>query len=77
MGMDCSSVPELRLAEMVGVTGEGIMFTSNNTTLEEFEEAKRVGAIINLDDITHVQKLKQIGFPEIVCCRYNPGAEKV
>lgn len=74
--MDCSSIPEIHLAEMVGVTGEGIMFTSNNTTIDEFREAKKAGAIINLDDITHITKLEHVGFPDIVCCRYNPGQAK-
>ena len=74
--MDCSSIPEIHLAQKVGVTGEGIMFTSNNTTVEEFAEAKTAGAIINLDDFSHIAKLEQVGLPEIVCCRYNPGQAK-
>ena len=49
------------------------MFTSNNTTSEEFEEAKKLGAIINLDDITHIDTLESIGLPDIVSCRWNPG----
>lgn len=76
MGMDCSSILEIHLAQKVGVKEEGIMFTSNNTTVDEFREAKEAGAIINLDDITHIEKLEQVGFPDIVCCRYNPGQAK-
>ncbi len=76
MGMDCSSIPEIHLAQKVGVIKEGIMFTSNNTTVDEFREAKKAGVIINLDDITHIAKLEQVGFPDIVCCRYNPGQAK-
>lgn len=76
MGMDCSSIPEIHLSNMAWVSWESIMFTSNNTTVEEFQEAKIAGAIINLDDITHISKLEQVWFPEIICCRYNPGEEK-
>ena len=76
MGMDCSSVMELLLCDRIGVTGEDIMFTSNNTTEDEFREAMHRGAIINLDDITHIETLKRVGVPEIICCRYNPGNEK-
>lgn len=53
------------------------MFTSNNTSEDEFREALSRGAIINLDDITHIDTLMQAGRPEVICCRYNPGAEKV
>lgn len=73
MGMDCSSVSELHSAQAVGVTGEDIMFTSNNTTAEQFAEAKEVGAIINLDDISHIEALEYVGLPDIVSCRWNPG----
>ena len=74
-GCDCSSLTELLMAEKCGVTGEGIMFSSNNTPAEEFQLADRLGAIINLDDLTLVDFLEQsIGrVPEKVCCRYNPG----
>lgn len=49
------------------------MFTANNISLQDFEEAKKLGAIINLDDITHIKKLKKVGFTDVVCCRFNPG----
>jgi len=76
-GMDCSSLPELLLSEKVGVIGEGIMFTSNDTPADEFVKAKAMGAIINLDDITHIPFLeKSAGLPELVCFRYNPGPLK-
>ncbi len=79
MGADCSSFPELLLAEKVGLHGEEIMFTSNNTPLKEFIYAKKLGAIINLDDITHIEFLeKAIGkLPELLCFRYNPGPSRV
>lgn len=73
-GCDCSSLAELVLAERCGITGENIMFTSNDTPAEEFIKAKELGAIINLDDISHIEFLeKTAGLPELVCCRYNPG----
>ena len=75
-GCDCSSLAELALAERCGVTGEaGIMFSSNNTTEEEFQAAYRLGGIINLDDITLIDTLvNALGkVPEKICCRYNPG----
>jgi diaminopimelate decarboxylase len=76
-GTDCSSLPELILSEKVGIVGENIMFSSNNTPASEFIEAKRLGAIINLDDITHLSFLeKHAGLPELICFRYNPGSLK-
>ncbi|MBN1664952.1 MAG: diaminopimelate decarboxylase [Deltaproteobacteria bacterium] len=76
-GADCSSLPELIIAEKCGVTGEDIMFTSNDTPAEEFIEAERLGAIINLDDISHIPFLEHCaGLPDIICCRYNPGPLK-
>ena len=75
MGTDCSSLPELILAEKVGIKGENIMFTSNDTPAAEFKKAKELGAIINLDDITHIPFLEEAaGIPEIICFRYNPGS---
>ena len=74
-GFDCSSVPELVLARMVGASPEDIMFTSNNTTIEEFEAARADGgSIINLDDIRLIDKLDP--FPERISFRYNPGARR-
>ncbi len=75
LGADCSSLPELLLAGKAGITGEDVMFTSNDTPAVEFEEAKRLGAIINLDDISHISYLeKHAGIPEVICLRYNPGS---
>lgn len=74
-GADCSSLPELILAEKVGLSRENIMFTSNNTPANEFVKAQELGAIINLDDITHIDYLeKHVGIPEIISFRYNPGS---
>jgi diaminopimelate decarboxylase len=76
-GADCSSLPELILAEKAGIIGEDIMFSSNDTPSEEFVKAKELGAYINLDDISHIDYLeKHAGLPEIVCFRYNPGPLK-
>ncbi|MET0015645.1 diaminopimelate decarboxylase [Oscillibacter sp.] len=74
-GCDCSSFTELLMSDKCGIRGEEIMFSSNNTPAEEYRLADKLGAIINLDDITHVEFLEQsIGhIPEKVCCRYNPG----
>ena len=74
MGVDCSSLPELLLSEKVGFRGEEIVFTSNDTPAEEFAEAARLGAVINLDDIEHIETLeKSAGIPELISFRYNPG----
>lgn len=74
MGVDCSSLSEIVLSKKVGFTGEEIMFSSNDTAAKEFKEAKEVGVIINLDDITHIKTLEDIaGIPEVICFRYNPG----
>ena len=74
MGADCSSLPELLLAHRVGFRGEEIIFTSNNTPGEEFVEAARLGAVINLDDIGHIETLEQsAGIPELLFFRFNPG----
>ena len=74
-GCDCSSMTELMLSEALGIKGEDIMFSSNDTPAEEFAYAAKIGAIINLDDYTHVDFLeKTIGYiPETISCRFNPG----
>src|SRR5690554_6085938 len=73
-GIDCSSEAELELAKRVGMSGEEIMLTSNDTPVSEFQMARDLGAIINLDDISHIEYLeKNVGLPETICMRYNPG----
>ena len=77
-GVDCSSLTELMLAERVGFSGDEIMFSSNETPAEEFEYARRLNAVINLDDITHIDFLeKHGGLPEKICLRFNPGGDFV
>lgn len=74
VGADCSSLAELILAELAGIKGESIMFTSNDTPAHEFVKARSLGAVINLDDITHIDFLeKTAGMPEMISFRYNPG----
>ena len=66
---------ELMLSKAMGCKGADIMFSSNATPAEEYQYAAKLGAIINLDDITHIDFLeKAIGYiPETISCRYNPG----
>ena len=76
-GIDCSSMAELVLAEKVGLRGEEIMFTSNDTPAYEYKKALELGAIINLDDFAHISYLEEkVGLPELVCFRYNPDHSK-
>ena len=74
-GMDCSTITELMLCERVGIMGEDIMFSSNATPAEDFLYAHKLGAIINLDDFTHIAFLEKVlgKLPEKLCCRFNPG----
>lgn len=74
-GCDCSSMTELMLANAMGMSGEDIMFSSNETPAEEYAYADSIGAVINLDDITHIEFLEEtIGkLPKTISCRYNPG----
>ena len=78
-GADCSSMAELVLAERAGLRGEDVIFTSNDTPAEEFAAAARMGAILNLDDLEHVEfARKALGgrLPELMCARLNPGRAK-
>lgn len=75
-GTDCSSMTELMLSKAMGLSGDDIMFSSNDTPFEEFTYAKEIGAIINLDDITHIDFCEAAcggKLPETMSCRYNPG----
>ena len=74
-GFDCSSIPELIMSRQIGARGDDIMFTSNNTSQEEFRAAETEGAcILNLDDISLIAKVPK--FPELICFRYNPGPRR-
>ena len=73
-GVDCSSMTELMLSEALGFHNDDIMFSSNVTPVEEYKKAAELGAYINLDDYTHIDFLADnVGIPETICCRYNPG----
>ena len=74
-GTDCSSETELMLSKACGFTGHDIMFSSNDTPPEEFKMADELGAIINLDDFTHIACVEKVldTFPETMSCRFNPG----
>lgn len=77
VGADCSSMAELVLCEKVGIMGNNIIFSSNDTPYEEYAKAMELGAIINLDDITHVAYLEEHGsLPNRLAFRYNPGSLK-
>ena len=81
IGADCSSFPELLLADMAGMKGEALMLTSNETPSSEYVKARELGAIINLDDFTHIEFLEKAlekngGLPRLISCRYNPGPLK-
>ena len=81
LGADCSSLPELLLAEMAGIKGEDIMLSANETPAAEYLKARELGAVINLDDFTHIAFLEKAlaqkgGLPELISCRYNPGPLK-
>lgn len=74
IGADCSSIAELILAEKVGLSGNDIIFSSNDTPYVEYAKAYSMGAIINLDDISHIEYLeKHVGLPDMLSFRYNPG----
>lgn len=74
-GTDCSSMTELMMSKALDFPGDHIMFSSNDTPAEEFSYAAKIGAVINLDDITHIEMLEQAAgsIPETICCRFNPG----
>lgn len=77
LGVDCSSLAELLLAERVGFSGHEIMFTANDMPKEDVVKALQLGAIINLDDITHISFIEECGqFPDTICFRYNPGSAR-
>ncbi|MBR5109744.1 MAG: diaminopimelate decarboxylase [Clostridia bacterium] len=75
-GLDCSSECELLLAEMCGFQGDEIMFSANAMPPAEYDHARRLNAIVNLDDISDIDTLSAHGgIPETVCVRYNPGGD--
>ena len=75
-GLDCSSATELTLAKVCGFSGEEIILSANAMPPEEFAQARALGAVINLDDISDIDLLRDNGgIPETVCLRYNPGGQ--
>ena len=75
IGCDCSSLTELMLSDAIGIKGNDIMFSSNDTPAEDYKYCAEVGGIINLDDITHIEFVEKVlgRLPETMSCRYNPG----
>lgn len=78
-GADCSSLPELLIAQEAGLKGDKIMFTSNDTPPDEFKKAIELGAILNLDDISHIERVREVNnnsLPDTISFRFNPGRER-
>ncbi|MBQ9764692.1 MAG: diaminopimelate decarboxylase [Lachnospiraceae bacterium] len=76
IGADCSSYTELLLADKVGLDGSNIMFSSNVTPAADFALAAKLGAIVNFDDITHIDFYEKVApFQETMSCRFNPGGD--
>lgn len=74
IGADCSSLTELMLARATGFTGDEIMFSSNETPASDYILAKELGAIVNLDDFTHVDYYDRLcNLDETMSVRFNPG----
>ena len=77
-GADCSSYTELLMSDAVGLNGHNIMFSSNVTPAQDFALAAKLGAIVNFDDITHIDFYEKVApFQDTMCCRYNPGGDFV
>lgn len=75
-GVDCASTTELTMSQKLGITGQNIMFSSNDTPKGDYQLARQLGAIINLDDCSHIDFLAENGgIPETICMRYNPGTD--
>lgn len=75
-GVDCASTTELTMSQKLGITGQSIMFSSNDTPKGDYQLARQLGAIINLDDCSHIDFLAENGgIPETICMRYNPGTD--
>ena len=71
-GIDTVSIQELRLGLKAGFKPEDIIFTPNGVSLEEIEEAAKLGVQINIDNLSI---LEQFGtkHPKVpVCIRINP-----
>jgi diaminopimelate decarboxylase len=73
LGMECSSLAELELADRCGAQGEDVLFSSNNTQPGEFAAALSRGAMVNVDDLRLLAKLPEV--PDVLLFRLNPGPD--
>jgi diaminopimelate decarboxylase len=71
-GLDTVSIQEVQLGLKAGFKPEDIIYTPNGVSLEEIEEAAKLGVRINIDNLSI---LEQFGtrHPKVpVCIRINP-----
>ncbi len=71
-GLDCVSIQEVHLGIRAGFTPENILFTPNCVSLEEYEQAYRIGTLINIDNISILEQFGQSHPGAKVCIRINP-----
>jgi len=72
--IDCSSVNEARLAMKAGFPANNILYTSNNISFAEIEEAKEMGIHINIDSLSNLKKFgKKYGHSYPVGVRLRPN----
>jgi len=71
-GLDTVSIQEVQLGLRAGFAPQQIIFTPNGVSIDEIEEAMRLGVQLNIDNLS---VLEQFGskHPEVpVCIRINP-----
>ena len=71
--LDCVSINEVKLGLMAGFARENILYTPNCVDLAEILEAKDLGVIINIDNISTLEQFgNKFGGSYPVCVRLNP-----
>jgi diaminopimelate decarboxylase len=76
VGIDASSVNEIKLAKSLGLSGQDIIFSGNFLSDEDIKEGLETGVLFNLDDVSLLPRLLSFGKPEILSFRINPGIGK-
>jgi len=73
IGVDCVSPGEMEIALRMGVPPKDVLFTGNYESSEDLKVALDAGVLINLDDISSLDRMLRIGKPDMVSFRINPG----
>ena len=74
VGLDAVSIHEVRIGLEAGFSADNIIFTPNGVPFDELEQAIELGARLNIENLSYLEKLGEAYRSDVPCTlRVHPG----